>query len=84
MPKITERFRCVGMLFTERTTQDDVLGALDFKNREFLGEDLERELGMFDDNWRHNTNICKACVKSRQKSYKGKTTREGRILNDQH
>ena len=46
MPKITERFRCVGMLFTERTTQDDVLGALDFKNREFLGEDLERELGM--------------------------------------
>ena len=46
MPKITERFRCVGMLFTERTTQDDVLGALDFKNREFFGEDLERELGM--------------------------------------
>ena len=46
MPKIYEKFRCVGMLFTERTTQDDVLGALDFKNREFLGEDLERELGM--------------------------------------
>ena len=46
MPKITERFRCVGMLFTERTSQEDVLGALDFKNREFLGEDLERELGM--------------------------------------
>ncbi len=34
------------MLFTERTSQEDVLGALDFKNREFLGEDLERELGM--------------------------------------
>ena len=39
-------------------------------------------LGQFDDNWRHNTNICKACVKSRQMSYKGKTTREGRILNN--
>ena len=41
-------------------------------------------LGQFDDNWRHNTNICKACVIRRKNEYKGKTTREGRILNDQH
>jgi len=73
MPKITERFRCVGMLFTERTTQDDVQC---IKCKKLLPP------GMFDDNWRHNTNICKACVIRRKNEYKGKTTREGRILND--
>jgi hypothetical protein len=46
MPKITDRFRCVGMMFNERTNIDDLENALDFKNRHFFGEDLERELEM--------------------------------------
>ncbi len=45
IPKITKRFRCVGFLFQERTSIEDLWDAFDWRDREFLGEDLARELG---------------------------------------
>ena len=44
MPKITKRFRCVGFLWQERSSIDDIWDCFDFRHREFLGEDLVREL----------------------------------------